>query len=237
MSNSSKMRWFTDDFDYRVVQDGSPELMRSTEAVSSLASPEKVLMDSNEYWFKDGRVIRKPVHKDVTQELPNIGLPPMVRMLMESNDWYIQVSNDGRVERAVRMRNSESVPWLDPDEMDEEDKQILEHMREDGLIPEESEEEIAPTDKWDLLFWTETKRRGTEYVKVEKSSPVFPLLRDKRLKGYACNLEKAIGNGIGGRSLYKAIQDALGCGDITKSQAARLFEIYKIAKFLNKKGE
>ena len=163
-------------------------------------------------------------------------LPPLTRMLVESNEFFVQME-DNKVSRLVRQRHGENVPWLDPDEMDPEEKQLREDMAEDAMnhVPADAEES-APTSKWDLVFWTEMRRKATEWVKVEKSSPVFPHLRDKRLKGYACNLEKAIQNGIDGRALYLAIQHTLK-GLLTAPQIARLWELYKIAKFLNKKGE
>ena len=214
---NSRMRWFADDFDYRANSDDCPELMSNVGYADTL--------------------------------------PPLTRMLVESNEFFVQIE-DNKVKRVVRQRHGESVPWLDPDDMDEDEKQLREEAAEDAMnyVPRdedaksEDKEAMVPSGKWDLVFWTEMRSRPVkwnengkvvkkEWVKVEASSPVFPQLRDKRLRGYACNLEKAIGNGIGGRRLYKAIQDALGRGDISKSQAARLFEIYKIAKFLNKKGE
>lgn len=162
-------------------------------------------------------------------------LGPLTRDLVESGDWFVELSEDGRVKRAIRRRDAESIPWLDPEEMDEEEKQARACEEEDAMNYREEQEATVPPAKWDLVFWTEIRSTPEgEWIEVEKSSAVFPRLRDKRLRGYARNLERAIARGMIGRALYRALNEGPGA-EIPIASKARLWELHKISRFLRER--
>jgi hypothetical protein len=189
-------------------------------------------------WFAD-EFDHRANSDDSPELMSNVGfsdtLSPLTRMLVESNDWFVQISDDGRVKKAVRRRDPENVPFIDPEDMDEEEKEARKADEEDALNHADSLEPMPPKDKWDLVFWLEARTKDKEVIMVEASAPWFPHLRDKRLRGYACNLEKAIKHGIKASVLCKAVGDALRKGLITKSSAKRLWELWKIKDFQAKK--
>ncbi len=165
-------------------------------------------------------------------------LRPNDRMMAESSDFFIETLPSGRVSKIIRRRNPENVEFLDPDSRDEEEKE-LEADSEDAMdFVDKSLTPMSPKDKWDLIFWIEdrsTPEGGV--IKVEASAPWFPTLRDKRLRGYARNLEAAISRGISANGLYKAVGESLGRGGINKSHACRLWELFKIKAFLARKAK
>jgi len=209
------MRWLASDWDHRANRDDSPELMKSLDIVDQL--------------------------------------PPLVRQLVESSDWLCQITEDGRVSKAIRRRAETIGEDLDPSDMDPEDYEVWLEAQEDALN-HGNDHMPSPRDAWDKVFWVEQRTRyiilpENEYgerevvvdqtdprVPVEMAAPWYPTLRDKRLKGYACNLEAAVvRRGISGRVLYKAVGDAVSRGKVTKAQAARLWELWRIEKFLRNK--
>jgi len=88
-------------------------------------------------------------------------------------------------------------------------------------------DEPAPKRVFDLI----------EDLRSGYSADVFPYARDKRLRGYAARMEKAIkaGHLSNGRTLYNAISDAMKRNDITRRDARRLWEVWRIKQFLNKR--
>ncbi len=185
------------------------------------------------------------------------------RMLWQSSDHVVSFGADGKyIQKVIRRRNPEYTFGLDPIDKDvgfTEDSDLpnindcMAHICKDNPDvanldePENTEElfndantEILDLpnvpDKWDLIY-----DNTNEY-----SSDIFPTIRDKKLKGYAGRLEKAIAVGsIGnGKVLYNAInkwQEAIAKSKRFYSspknkypsiQIARLWEIWSIKKYL-----
>lgn len=189
----------------------------------------------------EDEVIENFSHQGSTDDLP-----AMSRMLAESNDWYVEFSEDGRVVKAVRRRDEEDVKWVDPEEADLTEEEEKETDSDDLMVEAElgyEEEPVqveatTPTAPWDLVFWTEARQTTDgDIIKVEMDAPAWPHQRGGRLiRGYASNLERAVRQGIKPSTLVKAIGDALDKGLVTKVQSKRLWEIQKIENFVRRKG-
>lgn len=196
----------------------------------------------------------------MTNFQPSSGLD---KMLWQSADHVVSFGPDGRyLQKIIRRRNPEYTFGLDPADKDQgftEDEDLpkvsdcMAHICKDNPDvakledPKEVEEAFDDVtteimdmpnvpDKWDLIY-----DNSNEY-----SSDIFPVIRDKKLKGYAAKLEKAIAIGSisNSKTLYQAInkwQEALAKSNRFYSsprnkypgaQIARLWEIWNVKKFI-----
>jgi hypothetical protein len=157
------------------------------------------------------------------------------RQLLEDNTCIIEL-RDNRVSKLVAQRDPEYVQFLDPEDRDPLDKALDDDLAspEDALSHiEESRTPESPRIPWDVIRWVEARKdKDGNIVMVEESAPAFPRLRDKRPRGYAALLERLLTNGkLNGKQLFMAIRDAK---NLNHTQVARLWELFKIQKFINK---
>ena len=122
---------------------------------------------------------------------------PNDRMIGESCDFFDIRGEDHRIRRLIQRREPEN----------------LEH---------DLDFEGTPKEKWDLVYWLEPRKNMIEVngqkmvdrtepiVWIEKSAPVFPKRRDKRVKilkmpGLVGNLARAIAGGMTRKRLFQVV--------------------------------
>ncbi len=209
-------------------------------------------------WFVDDFDYR--CNSDDSSELMNnVGfissLPPLVRDLMESADFFVILGDyvdpniiedyrgpDGMFDqpfevvqelatlhnwpiKTIRRRFPEFQQHLLHEDRDPEDIECDEIERD-----EESEDALDHADSIDFAP-PKAVFDLVEDLRNDYSADWFPYPIDKSLKGYASNLLKAVKRGIGAKALYNAVAEAKKRGAISSRQAARLWELHSLMAF------
>jgi hypothetical protein len=228
------MRWLVSEWAGRVKDEVSPEIFGNLNPVCI----DRMTAESCDFFdirSEEGRIIKLIRRRD--DEV----IPHPIQDLEESEE---QEEYRKALEAVVNAKT--------PEEREEALWVLYIVAPEKGVDPEDAlanlKEERAPMvpkPKWDVVMSTSMRKLPDgEWIRVEDPTiPVFPKLRDKRLKGYASVLERLVRQGkLKGASLYKAVQTAMNdsaklvkqgrAPRITRSQAARLWEIAKIQQWL-----
>jgi len=211
--------WFCDDFDYRCQHDSNPELMKNISFVSDLPPLTRQLVESADCFVLIGDMVDpnlKAEHWDPQTDSYDLPKEELREACLLRN---VPI-------REIRRRNGENQEHLLQEDKDPED----EIDPEDALahVDESLRDMSTPPPRWDLIY-----DNNSGY-----SSDIYPQRQDKRLRGYARNLEQAIttGNIRNSRVLWRAMQEARGRGVMTWGNVRRLWELYALNKHIALKG-
>jgi hypothetical protein len=222
------LNWFADDFDYRCTSDDNPELMNNIAFLSTLAPLTRELVESADFFVVLGDYIDQDIVRD--HEDPETGLldmpPDDVLRLATLHNVPLKVIRRRNPEFQQHVLHEEIDGW-EPETEEYDEKFGLESIEpsvDDALAHacslDESRarpaDETPPKARFDLI----------EDLRTGYSADWFPCLADKRLRGYAKNLSRAIENGLTARALHSAISEARGRGVMSRRQVSRLWELF-----------
>jgi len=211
LNELSGLPGFAGAFDYRAATDDCPELFGNLTSLANLGPLTRDLVQSADFFVQLGDLVDKAIVNDFRD-------PETGEFLMPPDEVYALATMHDVPVKVVRRRNPEFQPHLLSEDMDEDAREAS----EDALDHAESLDMMPPKETFDLVV----------DEKAEYSADFFPYPRDKRLRGYSKNLEKAIERGMNKRSLFLGIQEARKRKVITGSQTRRLWELWKINAFI-----
>lgn len=216
---------FIDSFDYRCNSDDNPELFTNVAFLDSLPPLIRDLMESTDFFLMLGDLVDQDIVQDYVD--PETGLftqpPDEVNKLATVHNQPLKTIRRRFPEFQQHLLHEKIDGW-EPEPEEYDDEYVLGTMapdEEDALAHAEPLDNSPPKTKYDLV----------EDIHREFSADWFPYPADKRLKGYSCNLAKAIERGIKPKTLFTAIAEAKKRGAISNGQIVRLWKLFDLASF------